>query len=84
MNNTESLPYIPAVSAMETRSREKSMFVGKREASVKIRMHNSKEPISSSTEVKTLSNPTRMTTIKFSLYLNQKIKILDYAYHHHQ
>ena len=51
----------PAVSNMENRSSEKFTFVGKREASVKMRTHNSNEPISSSTEVNILSNPTDIT-----------------------
>ena len=54
---------IPAVPKIETRSRAKlmSVWVGRKEVSVKIRTHNSKEPMSSSTEVKILSNPTRRT-----------------------
>ena len=46
-----------------TKSRENwmSVCVGKKEGSLKILTHNSNEPTSSSTEVKFLSNPTRMT-----------------------
>jgi hypothetical protein len=59
------LSYLPAVPATVVRSREKLkfMYVGRREASVKIRTHNSKEPMLSLTEVNSESgsNPTTRT-----------------------
>lgn len=56
---------LPAVSAMETSSKVNSVSnSARRKASVKIRTHKSKEPMSSLTEVKFLSNPTSMTATK--------------------
>ena len=54
---------LPAVPGIDNRFREKliSVCVGNEEGSLKIRTHNSKEPSSSLTEVKFLSNPTKMT-----------------------
>ena len=55
---------VPAVLAMETKSRKKSKFSGKEEDSVKIKTHNSTLPSLSSADVNGVSNPTVMTAIQ--------------------
>lgn len=52
--------YIPAVSGTETKVRMKSVSGDKKKA-LKITTHNSTEPVSSSTDVNVLSNPTKIS-----------------------
>ena len=54
---------LPAVPDKEDKSKEKlvTMCIGKNDGLLKIRTHNSNEPTPSLTDVKFLSNPTRIT-----------------------